>query len=208
MTDFAVNYVDETIEILRALDLDAIDRVAAGLAAVRDGRRSTVRARGRGLGRPRIARGQRLPQALRHRGLRADRQRQRAHGPDQRRRMGDVARRAGSRCRASVRPTRCSCSRSAAATPSATSRRTSCARSSSPASVGASVYGIVGRDGGHTAAVADAVVVIPPLLLRADHAAHRRAVRGRVAPARLPSGAATRGDEVGAATVPRDRGRS
>jgi D-sedoheptulose 7-phosphate isomerase len=29
--------------------------------------------------------------------------------------------------------------------------------------VGASVYGIVGRDGGHTAAVGDAVVVIPPL---------------------------------------------
>jgi D-sedoheptulose 7-phosphate isomerase len=29
--------------------------------------------------------------------------------------------------------------------------------------VGASVYGIVGRDGGYTAAVGDAVVVIPPL---------------------------------------------
>lgn len=29
--------------------------------------------------------------------------------------------------------------------------------------VGASVYGIVGRDGGHTAVVGDAVVVIPPL---------------------------------------------
>ncbi len=29
--------------------------------------------------------------------------------------------------------------------------------------VGASVYGIVGRDGGHTARFADAVVVIPPL---------------------------------------------
>lgn len=29
--------------------------------------------------------------------------------------------------------------------------------------VGASVYGIVGRDGGHTARVADAAVVIPPL---------------------------------------------
>lgn len=28
---------------------------------------------------------------------------------------------------------------------------------------GASVYGIVGRDGGHTAAVGDAVVVIPPM---------------------------------------------
>lgn len=31
------------------------------------------------------------------------------------------------------------------------------------AKVGASVYGIVGRDGGHTARVGDAVVVIPPL---------------------------------------------
>jgi D-sedoheptulose 7-phosphate isomerase len=29
--------------------------------------------------------------------------------------------------------------------------------------VGAAIYGIVGRDGGHTARVADAVVVIPPL---------------------------------------------
>lgn len=29
--------------------------------------------------------------------------------------------------------------------------------------VGASIYGIVGRDGGHTAAVGDVVVVIPPL---------------------------------------------
>jgi D-sedoheptulose 7-phosphate isomerase len=29
--------------------------------------------------------------------------------------------------------------------------------------VGASVYGIVGRDGGHTAAVGDEVVIIPPL---------------------------------------------
>jgi D-sedoheptulose 7-phosphate isomerase len=29
---------------------------------------------------------------------------------------------------------------------------------------GAAVYGIVGRDGGHTAAVADAAVVIPPLV--------------------------------------------
>lgn len=29
--------------------------------------------------------------------------------------------------------------------------------------VGASIYGIVGRDGGHTARVADAAVVIPPL---------------------------------------------
>lgn len=33
--------------------------------------------------------------------------------------------------------------------------------------VGASVFGIVGRDGGHTARVADACVVIPPLF--ADH---------------------------------------
>ena len=31
--------------------------------------------------------------------------------------------------------------------------------------VGAAIYGVVGRDGGHTARVADAVVVIPPLYL-------------------------------------------
>ena len=29
---------------------------------------------------------------------------------------------------------------------------------------GAAVYGVVGRDGGHTATVADACVVIPPLV--------------------------------------------
>ncbi|ADB53874.1 SIS domain-containing protein [Conexibacter woesei] len=32
------------------------------------------------------------------------------------------------------------------------------------AEVGASVYGIIGRDGGHTARVADACVVVPPLV--------------------------------------------
>ena len=74
-----------------------------------------------------------------------------------------VVRRAGSRSRASAPTTRCSSSRSAAATPSATSRPTSSARSSSPGRSARSVYGIVGRDGGHTATVADAVVVIPPL---------------------------------------------
>ena len=68
----------------------------------------------------------------------------------------------------------CSCSRSAAATPSATSRRISCGHSSSHGEVGAAVYGIVGRDGGYTAEVADAVVVIPPLYVRSSHAAHRR----------------------------------
>ena len=36
MSDFAEDYVAETIEILRSLDVEAVDRVAAGLAAVRD----------------------------------------------------------------------------------------------------------------------------------------------------------------------------
>ena len=36
MTEFARGYVAETIEILGALDLDAVDRVATGLAAVRE----------------------------------------------------------------------------------------------------------------------------------------------------------------------------
>jgi D-sedoheptulose 7-phosphate isomerase len=36
VTEFARGYVAETIEILGALDLDAVDRVATGLAAVRE----------------------------------------------------------------------------------------------------------------------------------------------------------------------------
>lgn len=36
MSDFASMYVAESIEILQALDVDAVDRVASGLAAVRD----------------------------------------------------------------------------------------------------------------------------------------------------------------------------
>ncbi len=36
MSEFAHSYIIETIEILRTLDLDAVDRLAHGLAAVRD----------------------------------------------------------------------------------------------------------------------------------------------------------------------------
>ncbi len=36
MSEFGRAYVEETIEILRSLDVDAVDRVAAGLAEVRD----------------------------------------------------------------------------------------------------------------------------------------------------------------------------
>ncbi len=38
MSDFAADYVNESIEILRSVDLASVDRVAAGLAAVRERR--------------------------------------------------------------------------------------------------------------------------------------------------------------------------
>ncbi len=38
MSDFSRTYIAETIEILQSLDLDAVDRIAAGLAALRERR--------------------------------------------------------------------------------------------------------------------------------------------------------------------------
>ena len=73
----------------------------------------------------------------------------------------------GSRARGSTPRTPSSSSRSAAATPRRRSRPTSWPRSTSPRSVGASIFGIVGRDGGYTAQLADACVIVPPTF--ADH---------------------------------------
>ena len=65
---------------------------------------------------------------------------------------------------------------------------------------GASVFGIVGRDGGHTARQADACVVIPPLV-EERITPHTRALRGGLAPAGEPPGAAANRDQVGVAEV-------
>ena len=101
------------------------------------------------------------------------------------------------RCRASAPTTPCSCSPSAAATPSATSRANLVRAARPGPEVGATIYGIVGRDGGYTAAVGDAVVVIPPAVPRPHHAPHRGPLRRRVAPAGVPPRAPAGDDQVG-----------
>ena len=79
------------------------DRAAGSRPAVHPGR-------GR-LGRPRLPRRQRLPQAVRLRGLRADRQRARADGAHQRRGLGHHLRRVAARLAARRSATACSSSR-------------------------------------------------------------------------------------------------
>ena len=76
------------------------------------------------------------------------------------------------------------------------------------ASVGAQVFGIVGRDGGSTKAARRRLRRHPDRLARSHHAAHRGALRRGLAPARQPPRAQARADEVGidqVATAPRRR---
>jgi len=54
--------------------------------------------------------------------------------------------------------------------------------------VGARITGIVGRDGGYTATVADACVIVPDGKYGAHHAACGSLSGGGLAPDRLPSG--------------------
>ena len=56
--------------------------------------------------------------------------------------------------------------------------------------IGATVGGIVGRDGGYTAKVADACVVVPTVNACPRHAAHRSISGGGLA----PSGVASRAE--------------
>ena len=51
----------------------------------------------------------------------------------------------------------------------------------------AAIVGIVGRDGGYTAQVADACVIVPTVNPENDHAARRGVSGGRLAPARVAS---------------------
>ena len=55
--------------------------------------------------------------------------------------------------------------------------------------VGAAVFGVVGRDGGHTAQRATACVVVPPLFPKPGDAAHRGPLRGDLASVGVAPGA-------------------
>ena len=110
---------------------------------------------------------ERLPKDLRHRGLCADGQRVRAHGARQRRGVGLDIRRVVARLPVGGGTTESWSSRSAGATETRISRTISCEPSNSALDRRSSIFGIVGRDGGFTAEVADCSVVIPPLY--ADH---------------------------------------
>ena len=89
MMSHAAQFLDEAKQVIDGLDVEAIERMATLLEQVRDARRPAVhpgRRRQRGQC---LARRQRLPQDRRHRGLRPDRQRLGADGPDQRRGLAD-----------------------------------------------------------------------------------------------------------------------
>ena len=85
---FTEQFLAEAAEILKQIDVAAVERVAATLAECRAARRAAVhpgRRRQRGQC---VARGQRFPQDLRARSLRAHRQRLRTDRAHQRRRLG------------------------------------------------------------------------------------------------------------------------
>jgi D-sedoheptulose 7-phosphate isomerase len=160
--DFAGTYVDESIEILRALDLEAVSRMAVGIAAVRERKaRLFVLGVGGSAGHASHAVNDfrkicgieayaptdnvsELTARINDEGwdtsftgwLEVSRL-----GPDDAVLVFSVG---GGDVERNISPNLV--------------RALELARS-----VGASVYGIVGRDGGSTAAMADAAVVIPPL---------------------------------------------
>ena len=63
--------------------------------------------------------------------------------------------------------------------------------------VGAAIVGVVGRDGGYTAQVADACVIVPTVNPDDRHAALRGVPGRRLAPARVASGAEGRARRSG-----------
>ena len=151
----------EAARVIAALDADAIERMAPAARGVARARRAAVLPRRRRQRRQLLARRQRLPQDRRHRSLRADRQRVGADRPHQRRGLGHGVRQLAQGQPAAAARTWSSSSRSAAAASRRTSARTSCARCSIAQEVGATIVGVVGRDGGYTAQVADACVIVP-----------------------------------------------
>ena len=150
-------------------------------------------------------RGQRFPQAVRHRSLCADRQRLGTDRAHQRRRLGHGLHRL-----ARGQPRQCQgraarFSRSAAATSSATSAPTSSRAIEMAKARGMKVFGIVGRDGGYTKQVGDVVVVIPTVDAGARDAAFGGVPGRRLALPRLASGAAEERHQVVTRAVFLDR---
>ena len=105
----AQGFFKEVAAIAQSIDLEAIETLARELAALRErGGRLFLLGVGGSAGELQ-PRGQRLPQAVRHRGLRADRQRLGADRAHQRRRLGHGVRRVAANAAAPTTRTRCSC---------------------------------------------------------------------------------------------------
>ena len=174
MSSFSAEYLRETAAVVGAIDVEHLESLAAGLSRVREhGGRLFILGVGGSAGHASHAVND-FRKLCALRGLRADRQRLRADGSHQRRGLGHHVRGVARRVPSATPRTRCSSSRSAAASRDARCRPTSSTRSICPEVGGRSVFGIVGRDGGHTARLADACVVDPAAASGADHAAHRR----------------------------------
>jgi D-sedoheptulose 7-phosphate isomerase len=163
VSDFAGTYVAETIEILRALDLDAVERVARGLAAVRErGGRLFVLGVGGSAGHASHA----VNDFRKICGIEA-------YAPTDN--VSELTARINDEGWSTAFTGWLEVSRLGAddALLVFSVGGGDAARNISPnlvaalelaAGVGAPVYGVVGRDGGSTARAADAVVVIPPLV--------------------------------------------
>ncbi len=162
MTDFSGAYIAETIEILGALDVEAIDRVAAGLAGIRDrGGRLFVLGVGGSAGHASHA----VNDFRKLCGIEA-------YAPTDN--VSELTARtndegwetslSGSLEVSRLGPDDAVLVFSVGGGDAERNISPNLVRAVELAGrVGASVYGIVGRDGGSTARAADAVVVIPPL---------------------------------------------
>ena len=138
---FSERYLDETGRIVGELDRR---RGRARRDRSRRGprrRRTSLRARRRRIGRACGPRGQRLPQAVRLRDLRADRQRLGADRARERRRLGDRVCRVAQRLAARQRRRACWCSRSAAAASRRRSPAISLRPSTTPAEPARAIFG-------------------------------------------------------------------
>lgn len=162
MAEFTTTYIAETIEILRGLDVGAVDRIAAGLAAVRArGGRLFILGVGGSAGHAAHAVNdfRKLCEIE-------------AYAPTDN--VSELTARVNDEGWATVFSAWLEVSRLAAADAVLVFSvgGGDAERNISPnlvrglelaAKVGTSIYGIVGRDGGYTARVAHAAVVIPPL---------------------------------------------
>ena len=161
---FSKDSSPRSVAVVEAIDTDQIEALAARPRRRARARRPAVHPRRRRLGRSRVARGQRLPQDLRHRGVRA----RPTTSPSSPR--GPTTR-AGTPRSAAWLKGRGSRADDALLIFSVgggddeknVSRQHRRARSSWRRRSAHTIFGIVGRDGGYTAKLADACVVIPPL---------------------------------------------